>query len=229
MMSSKEIIFFILVFVMMLVSAYTTFVAGPKLKLGPTPALLIFTLLTVIFLYFIYKLTNVCSNQDGFHFEVTPAKLCDGGMYMTQTGPNHGMCKKMWMTNAGRQELGHYNCLNGGCDNQGLYNGRPLHMERTPMSDALWQNQMCSPPILSEGYTASPTLSCHPIKKSNPDYTQITGSQLIDTWGPWTPQQLTIETVHGQTTNYDYRYGMDDSQCTNLKKQYEKNKGLNSI
>ena len=167
-MSAKEIIYFVLVFVMILISAFAGSILGPKLRLKPTAAVLLSTLLTVLFLALVFKFTKVCEISDGFSlssggFQVTPAKLCGAGPYMTSTGPYHEMCKKMWSSPEGRAYIGEYNCLNGTCGpglgasighpyGEGLYNGRPLHFERTPMSDKNWENNMCQPPVLQEGH-----------------------------------------------------------------------------
>jgi hypothetical protein len=112
--------------------------------------------------------------KDNFHFEVTPAKRCSLGPYMTQSGPNHELCKKMWGSEKGRAQIAEYTCLNGDCAGAdgmappgkylkgnpvpgnpfgtGMYNGMPLHFERTPMSNALWKNEMCAPPILQKNH-----------------------------------------------------------------------------
>jgi hypothetical protein len=110
-------------------------------------------------------------------FEVTPAKKCSMGCYMTQSGPNHDLCcgkNGMWNTKKGRAEIAKYTCLNGACGEAdgmippgaplgeeplpgnpwgvGQYNGMPLHFERTPMSNYLWKNEMCNPPILQKNH-----------------------------------------------------------------------------
>jgi len=92
-----------------------------------------------------YKtLESVWSNNPTDNFQVTPAKLCEGGTYMTNGGPNEKMCQKMWSTKDGKSEISKYNCV------EGKYNGRPVHFEFTPMSSPLWRNEMCNPPILSK-------------------------------------------------------------------------------
>ena len=45
-------------------------------------------------------------NQEAFHFQVTPAKRCSLGPYLTQSGPNHELCKKMWSSQQGREKIG---------------------------------------------------------------------------------------------------------------------------
>ena len=34
----------------------------------------------------------------------------------------------------------------------GLYSGRPIHFEYTPMSNDLWENEMCNKPILHDNH-----------------------------------------------------------------------------
>lgn len=101
---------------------------------------------------------------------ITPEKACSMGPYLTQSGPNHEYCKKLWSTPEGRKAISNYTCMNGACGTadgmippgknlrgeplpgnpygDGKFNGMPLHFQRTPMSNALWQNEMCNPPIL---------------------------------------------------------------------------------
>ena len=106
------------------------------------------------------------AHKDKFHFEVTPAKKCSEGPYMTQSGKDHELCKKMWASKEGRDQIAKYSCLNAQCCGSGLgeginmgdqwgsglYLGRPLHFERTPMSNHLWENEICNPPILQKDH-----------------------------------------------------------------------------
>ena len=108
-------------------------------------------------------------SKDGFHFEVTPARRGSLGPYLTQSGPNHELCKKMWSTKEGREQISEHNCLNGQCGvasgmippgkflkgnpppgkpwGVGQFMGRPLHFEYTPESDANWNNPRCNPRV----------------------------------------------------------------------------------
>ena len=112
-----------------------------------------------VVVYFIF-------HHEKFHFEVTPAKKCSLGPYMTQSGQDHELCKDMWGTPKGRDRISRYSCLNGDCGlpsgltpsdkplkdsplpgnpfGQGQYLGLPLRFEYSPMSNALWKNEMCS-------------------------------------------------------------------------------------
>ena len=114
----------------------------------PIVILLSLVISTILILFVFSTLKN---RKEGFHFEVTPEKLCDGGPYMTQTGPNHEYCLKMWNSPEGRAKLGNYNCLHGDCKSRGLTNGRPVNMAAmTPLSNANWENEMCSKPVLGK-------------------------------------------------------------------------------
>jgi len=101
---------------------------------------------STIILYAIFKFSK---NKEGFHFEVTPEKQCDGGSYMHQSNE---MCQKMWSTPEGRRDLANYNCLTGYCgDQEGLYNGRPLNMGyRQDISNGQWKNELCKGNFLEE-------------------------------------------------------------------------------
>ena len=85
-------------------------------------------------------------NKDSFRFEVTPAKKCRMGPYMTQSGETHELCEKMRSTEEGRAEIARYSCACGG------HKGSPLHMEFTPMSNANWENEMCTKPIVQKNH-----------------------------------------------------------------------------
>jgi len=89
-------------------------------------------------LFGIYKGTGVNVQKDNFHFDLTLAKKCEGYPYMTQGGPQHEECKKYMETEQGKLNYMRYNCRGG------LYNGRPLYLYTTPMSNANWQNEMCN-------------------------------------------------------------------------------------
>ena len=102
--------------------------------------------------------------------EITPAKKCSLGPYLTQSGPNHELCQQLWSTKQGRDQIADYTCLNGQCTlgsgmlppgkflknnpppgkpwGTGQYNGMPLHFEYTPESDANWNNPRCNTPIV---------------------------------------------------------------------------------
>tara|TARA_B110000008_G_C16868759_1_gene523915 strand:+ start:288 stop:674 length:387 start_codon:yes stop_codon:yes gene_type:complete len=89
-------------------------------------------------------------NQDNFRFEVTNAKRCEGGPYMTQSGPDHDMCKKLLSTPKGQNKYDMFNC-------SGEYNGRPLNFgPLTPLSNDKWENTSCDKPQTINNWTPIP-------------------------------------------------------------------------
>lgn len=73
-------------------------------------------------------------NKDGFHFELTPEKHCDGGPYMWSSSPEkQALCSKF-----SKKDLSRYECGAG-------YDGRPVWRGgNAPESDAKWQNARCN-------------------------------------------------------------------------------------
>ena len=73
------------------------------------------------------------NNKDGFHFELTPEKKCDGGPYMWSSNPEkQELCSKF-----SPQDLARYECGAG-------FHGRPVWWGGdAPESDSKWQNARC--------------------------------------------------------------------------------------
>lgn len=140
MLSVKEMIFFILILVAIVTSDMITSKVDEMLpKKHRMDKFLMLTLvgivLTVI-LALIYYFGKVW--RDNFYFSVTPAKRCDGGAYMTQSGPSHEMCKELLDTKSGRAKYNMFNCSGG------EYDGRPLNFgELMTLSDDNWENRAC--------------------------------------------------------------------------------------
>jgi hypothetical protein len=155
--STKEIIFFILVFILILISSGLSCNICDKNKSNIFFKVLIISLLGSLVLFFTFKTAKI--NENFRLLEITPEKRCDGGLYLSG---NNEFCQKNWNTVNGRKDLSIYNCINGHCDQtinydgncnqcngQGLTNGRPLNMAaRTPLSNDKWENEMCVSPIL---------------------------------------------------------------------------------
>jgi hypothetical protein len=141
--STKEIIFFLLIFVMIILSgSLTEIIHGNKPN-----NLLTLTGISVVSTLILYIIFKISPKKEDFHFEVTPEKTCDGGAYLHQSNK---MCQKLWNTPEGRRDLANYNCINGYCNgSQGLYNGRPLNMGyRQDLSNDKWENELADYPIL---------------------------------------------------------------------------------
>jgi hypothetical protein len=145
--SNKEIIFFILFFIFTILSVIATEEIYNANKVYKMITIVVISLISTIILFVIYKLYK---NKEGFHFEVTPQKSCEGGSYMHQTNK---MCQKMWNTPQGKSDLATYNCLSGYCNGKGdgLFKGRPLNIGyRQDLSDDHWQNKLCNGNFLEE-------------------------------------------------------------------------------
>lgn len=87
MMSNKQIIFFILVFILFFLFAKCSHICSSKLSLIPDVSLLLGALVFTVLLALLYNVTNVAECKDGFQFEVSPVKKCCGGPYMYSSNP----------------------------------------------------------------------------------------------------------------------------------------------
>ena len=131
----QEIVFFIIIFMFLACSLYST----GYYKYTALSILLLSLFLTAILLIG-YKLGNIKDScqTDQFHFQVTPAKRCDGGAYMTQSGPDHEFCQQLLSTQAGINEYNDFNCGPG-------FPGRPLpFFEYTPETNDRWESDRCT-------------------------------------------------------------------------------------
>lgn len=84
---------------------------------------------------------HLVTSKDNFHFEVTPEKMCDGGWYMWTSNPR----KMAYCSSLPEAQRTMYTCSEQGIP--GLYMGRPLWYENTPLSDDKWENPIkCNEP-----------------------------------------------------------------------------------
>jgi hypothetical protein len=84
----------------------------------------------IIFVIILYLTKQY--QKDNFRFELTPEKHCDGGPYMYSSDP----VKKAYCSQFTPSQLAEYQCCKG-------FHGRPVHWNRTDMSDSKWENKMC--------------------------------------------------------------------------------------
>lgn len=158
--TTKEILFFLLIWIMILLANLTSNLIYEKTNTMPFVTLVGVSLVSVLILYLVFKYSKI----ENFRLlEITPEKKCDGGSYLTGTNE---YCKDKWNSPQGRRDLSRYNCINGHCGGtinydgntdkcagQGMYNGRPLNLpSRTPQSNDKWENEMCQSPILTSPY-----------------------------------------------------------------------------
>jgi hypothetical protein len=144
-LSGKETIFFILTFVVIFVFSKGAEILESRAKLENPIALLITSLIGSLILLLVYKFGKIHKCQsDGFHFEVTPAKQCQGFPYLQTSDPKlYEYCENLFSTPEGRKEYAMVNCTTPG------FVGRPVHFSRTPMSNDKWENEMCKPPYIN--------------------------------------------------------------------------------
>jgi len=128
--SKKEIVFYILVFLLFYVLAKSSFYFSNWVKINNDLSILI---MGILFTIIIFLLKNFDS-RDNFYFELTPEKHCEGGDYMhSSSSPD----KKKFCAQFTKEEKNYFTCPNG-------FDGRPVHWERTSMSNDQWRNEMCN-------------------------------------------------------------------------------------
>lgn len=134
MLNTKEMLFFLLILILIIVSNRAVSTFTPK-TVDKDLMTVIGAFITTMILIVIYKSISLCDSCDTFTlskgFTVTPEKLCEGGEYMRTSAPKEiqEMCAK----------YGNKSCI----DCSPGFHGQPVHFEYTPMSDDNWQNQMC--------------------------------------------------------------------------------------
>lgn len=140
MISSKDNIFFALVFTVIFASSKSADIMGPKLKLTSTISLLISSIVSVLFLFFVYKLAKVSKcREESFHFELPLSKRCEGFPYMQSSNPMLlKKCTDILSTSQGKHDHNHVNCDTSG------FNGRPVNFSYTPESNSMWENERCN-------------------------------------------------------------------------------------
>jgi hypothetical protein len=126
--SQKEIIFYVIIFLLFYVLSKSSGYVGTYFKLNNDVSLLLFSL---VFTGVVFLLKNL-GNKDNFYFELTPEKHCEGGSYLYSSDP----VKKKFCSQFSKSDIANYSCCNG-------FHGAPVHWERTSMSDDKWNNKMC--------------------------------------------------------------------------------------
>lgn len=137
--STREILFFILVFLLFFISVKLVgnyvnknMITNRNMVYGI--AGVIFALVTIGF-YYVAKLT--CSSSENF-WDISPFAKCKGTEYMWQGDSDEAkFCRALADTPEGRCGISSYNCPKG-------YVGQPsLPFYYTPVSDDNWQNERC--------------------------------------------------------------------------------------
>ena len=141
-LTTKEILFFLLVLTLMISITMSNSFILQNMNLGKITMPLI-CFLTTMLLITLYKIGKVCQ-ADSFEFEVSGPKKCYGYPYLTSSASPElkDYCDKLFSTQEGRCLYYSMNCPAG-------YSGRPTHYTRTPMSDDNWKNPMAEDPNLN--------------------------------------------------------------------------------
>ena len=129
--ASTLVVFFAVLFVLYVVIEKGTRMIENKHPKGPTALYTVVGgILITGLMVGLYYLMKMGDNQDNFEFKAPLWSQCEGGPYMYSSNPE--LQKKC--ANVNECE---YTCSKG-------FHGRPLHFERTPMSNDKWENEMCS-------------------------------------------------------------------------------------
>ena len=135
MTSIKQIFFFIFSFILYLI----TYFIGHYIGVETINGKLTFVVLSIIFtlaLYGYVYLTGLFKERF-MELEFTPYS-CRTGSYMWQgNSPHSQYCKKLASTHKGMAQIQSQSC------GKGYINKPKNHFEDTPMSNNLWQNEMC--------------------------------------------------------------------------------------
>lgn len=147
MLTVKEIIFFFAIYCLLIFSMSLPLkMTNSKFNIDTYLMVSGTSLILILLLLGMYKAIGVtgCKQVDNFHFEVTPAKKCEGYPYMQSSDPELlNFCTNLLSTPEGVDKYDAVNCC-GGCG----YVGRPLAMfEYTPESNDKWENERCSQKI----------------------------------------------------------------------------------
>jgi hypothetical protein len=132
-LSINEICFFSLIFVITTTALIGFNQTVVKFKnVSPILSSYIVSFLITILLLSVYKLTNIQHKEkEGFHFELSKSKKCQGYPYMHSSNPELlKECAQELSTEEGR--------CNARCNGHNLN-----HFEYTPESNQYWENERC--------------------------------------------------------------------------------------
>jgi hypothetical protein len=130
MLTKKQILFYVLVFIIFYMFARGGITISEYLHVNVDIILIFISLLFTLLCYFV-KDSNVYS-KDPFHFELTPEKHCLGGKYMYSSDPE----KMKFCSQFSQGDMSNYECPPG-------FHGMPVWWNRDTMSNNNWENKMC--------------------------------------------------------------------------------------
>jgi len=129
MVSKKQIIFYILVFLMFFIIAKASLYFSANLNINQDLSLLFGALLLTSVIFLLEKFDYT---KDDFFFEVTPEKLCSDEYLLTSADPE----KQKLCASFSKEQLDKFRCPVG-------YIGRPVNYQYSNMSDNNWENTIC--------------------------------------------------------------------------------------
>jgi predicted membrane protein len=134
---NKKIVYFILIsfFYMMFFIASSNWACNLNTMKGQ----IVLFLASVMFTLVIFGLSYATGIlNEGFYYQTSPGKLCQGGPYMhSGNSATDKMCQKLYSTEKGNKEINNYNCGKG-------FLGMPIrHWQHTNLSNDQWNNNSC--------------------------------------------------------------------------------------
>lgn len=148
----KQLLFFSLIFLLMVIFPKGVQLLQQETKLGNTNSTILFSFVGTLLLFLIYNGVNSkCSQTDKFkfdtdhkekcpekqfRFEADPRLRCVGGPYMYSSAPKkiQDFCNELLSTKEGRDSV---MCRKG-------FSGKAIHRgSNSTLSDDNWENNMC--------------------------------------------------------------------------------------
>lgn len=152
----KQLLFFFLIFLLMLIFPKGLQLLQQETKLGNTNSIILFSFVGTLLLFLIYNGVNSkCSQTDKFkfdtehkqkcpgkqfRFEENPVLKCRGGHYMYSSAPKkvQDFCNQLLSTKEGRD-------IYSSVIHRKDPSGKPIYIgPNSTLSDDNWQNNMCS-------------------------------------------------------------------------------------
>lgn len=135
--STKEIVFYTLVFLLFYVFAQASIYASTD-GLSISVILLLTGLIYTGIIYALYK--SLFSHQDNFRFQLTPGKFCEDPYTYSSDA-----LKKAYCSQLSPEEIARYSCPTG-------FVGRPASFQRDSLSNDNFENTTCSSGLDSYAY-----------------------------------------------------------------------------
>ena len=135
---SKEIIFFILAFLLFCLATKTSHLWNKHTRMGQDMTMCIMGIVYTLVLVAIFYLAKMNNDSSENFWDIDPVSQCAGGPYTWQgDDPASRYCKKLYETPQGRCDISSWKCGKA-------YVGRPgLPFYYTPLSNDKWQNERC--------------------------------------------------------------------------------------